>query len=410
MQKAQARVSRRDLLKLGAVGAARVVLPPLPDPARGEPSMAPSALPAESPLRFAYGRALFANVPIYAEPNRAAQKVRSLAQHEVIAIRGEVKGEAVSRHNATWYEVEGGFVHSAGLCPTPWQLQPPRTDAGEAGFWAEVSVPFVVVHRGPSLKARRSPYRYYGGAVFKVVHVWPSQDSAGEAIPQGALPFGGQARWWYQVEDEIFPGAYYVPAEYLRPIPPEEFAPIAPDVDPLDKRIVIDLREQRLHAYERSAEVFSCRVATGAVLRLKSSGASANFTTTPGEWVVYRKTPSQHMYGGAVGNDGAFDLPGVPWVSYFTPTGIAIHGVYWHNDFGIPRSHGCVNAPTEAARWLWRWTLPAPDYSERYITLPPKERRNPQYGTRVSVLRSRSHAAGTVLLPAAAAGGDGHHN
>lgn len=56
----------------------------------------------------------------------------------------------------------------------------------------------------------------------------------------------------------------------------------------------------------------------------------------------------------------AYILPGVPWVSFFEPeTGIAFHGTYWHQNFGVPMSHGCINMKTEEARWLYRWTTPA---------------------------------------------------
>ena len=39
----------------------------------------------------------------------------------------------------------------------------------------------------------------------------------------------------------------------------------------------------------------------------------------------------------------AYELPGVPWVSYFTGNGVAFHGTYWHDNFGSPTSHGCLN-------------------------------------------------------------------
>ena len=53
-----------------------------------------------------------------------------------------------------------------------------------------------------------------------------------------------------------------------------------------------------------------------------------------------------------------FDLPGVPWVQYITKGGISFHGTFWHNDFGRPRSHGCINMSSQAAKWLYRWTSP----------------------------------------------------
>lgn len=54
----------------------------------------------------------------------------------------------------------------------------------------------------------------------------------------------------------------------------------------------------------------------------------------------------------------SFDLPGIPWVSYFTEDGVAFHGTFWHNDFGKPRSHGCINLTPQAARWIYLWTNP----------------------------------------------------
>ncbi len=53
---------------------------------------------------------------------------------------------------------------------------------------------------------------------------------------------------------------------------------------------------------------------------------------------------------------GAYYQPDVPWIMYFDNAGDAIHGVYWHNNFGIrPSSHGCVGAPVWAAKWLYDW-------------------------------------------------------
>ena len=81
----------------------------------------------------------------------------------------------------------------------------------------------------------------------------------------------------------------------------------------------------------------------------------------------------------AAGNLAAngFDLPGVPWVSYFTERGVAFHGTYWHNDYGRPRSHGCVNLTPAAAKWIYRWTNP--------VVPPEKQRMVKSFGTIVNV-------------------------
>jgi lipoprotein-anchoring transpeptidase ErfK/SrfK len=54
-------------------------------------------------------------------------------------------------------------------------------------------------------------------------------------------------------------------------------------------------------------------------------------------------------------------------VTYFHWWGTAIHGTYWHNDFGRPRSHGCVNVPNEIAKWVYRWTTPAVPPDKQFV-------------------------------------------
>jgi lipoprotein-anchoring transpeptidase ErfK/SrfK len=80
-------------------------------------------------------------------------------------------------------------------------------------------------------------------------------------------------------------------------------------------------------------------------------------TPTPrGTFTIYKKTPSRYMQGPLPGiSDQYYDLPGVPWTLYFTQEGAAIHGAYWHNNFGQRWSHGCVNVSLTEAETLYRW-------------------------------------------------------
>jgi len=56
-------------------------------------------------------------------------------------------------------------------------------------------------------------------------------------------------------------------------------------------------------------------------------------------------------------------------VCYFASNGAALHSTYWHNDFGIPKSHGCLNCRPEDAKWLFRWTTPLVPYQPGDITV-----------------------------------------
>ena len=113
------------------------------------------------------------------------------------------------------------------------------------------------------------------------------------------------------------------------------------------KWIEINLSNQTLTAWEGDVAVLYSVI---------SSGVSATPTVT-GRFQVYNKLPSQHMYG------ADFDLPGVPSVMYFYGA-YAIHGAYWHNNFGNPMSHGCVNMNLGDAATLFNW---APMGTEVYV-------------------------------------------
>ena len=73
------------------------------------------------------------------------------------------------------------------------------------------------------------------------------------------------------------------------------------------------------------------------------------------------------MAGGT--NAAGYDLPGISWTSLFVGDGVAIHSTFWHNDYGTPRSHGCINCRPEDAKWIFRWTEPPVVYDPGDITV-----------------------------------------
>jgi lipoprotein-anchoring transpeptidase ErfK/SrfK len=107
------------------------------------------------------------------------------------------------------------------------------------------------------------------------------------------------------------------------------------------KRIVVDLSQEKLYAYDGDTLFMQEAISNGL-----------DATPTPkGTFTVYKKTPSRYMQGPIEGvSDQYYDLPGVPWNLYFTVGGAVIHGAYWHDHFGEPWSHGCVNLPPDQVR------------------------------------------------------------
>jgi len=75
--------------------------------------------------------------------------------------------------------------------------------------------------------------------------------------------------------------------------------------------------------------------------------------TPIGHWRILTKLPMETMTGTIEGE--AYEVDDVPYVMYFTDEGHALHGTYWHNNFGTPMSHGCVNLPMDVAEWMYRW-------------------------------------------------------
>ncbi len=113
-------------------------------------------------------------------------------------------------------------------------------------------------------------------------------------------------------------------------------------------------------AYENNRVVYATRASTGARF------IGGKYYTPDGSFMTFYKRPSRHMAAGNLASNG-YDLPGVPWVLYITKSGISFHGTYWHNDYGIPHSHGCINLSPQSAKWLYRWTNPVVPYEKEFV-------------------------------------------
>lgn len=164
-----------------------------------------------------------------------------------------------------------------------------------------------------------------------------------------------EGRVWYKIVfdewlryPERVGGDWYVAADFVEVLKDEGDQTIWENGKAsTTKRIVVDRSEQMLYAYEGEESFMEISISTGLEI-----------TPTPrGMFTVFKKTPSRYMQGPLPGlvDQSTYDLPGVPWNLYFTEGGAVIHGAYWHESFGSPYSHGCVNVPPEDARQLYEW-------------------------------------------------------
>ncbi len=341
--KESSRINRRDMMKLAGLGVASLAL-------RHETfrTYLPPLLP-EFPASERLGRVFVGKTEIKTKPDNNSSTVEVLYEDGVVPWLREIPGQPVSifAPNVRWVETDRGYIWSPHLQPVknlPQEpiLELPSTSLGE-GMWAEVTVPYVDIAldnppaRSPWLKVAPHPRLYYSQIL------WIDQidtDSAG--------------RSYYRVNERYGSGdILWAASEAFRPLQDEDFSPIHPYVE--DKRVAINLTYQTLSCYEGNDEVYFCRISSGG--KYDAQGSPNDKWSTPlGPHPIWRKLTSLHMSGGTM--VGGYDLPGIGWTMLFAANGVAIHSTFWHNNFGVPMSHGCVNALPEDAQWIFRWTTP----------------------------------------------------
>ena len=179
--------------------------------------------------------------------------------------------------------------------------------------------------------------------------------NAGDTLVTVSAKFGTTANDVMRANNLYNPNFIYIgqrltiPGRSAQPAPQPPVAPAPlPALNPsrlaptAGKWIDIDIGDQRITAYQGTTPLKSVLVSTGV----------AWHPTPIGHYAIYLKIPSQAMSGGSGAE--AYYLPGVPWVMYFAGAN-AIHGTYWHHNFGTPMSHGCVNLTIDDAKWFYDW-------------------------------------------------------
>jgi lipoprotein-anchoring transpeptidase ErfK/SrfK len=113
--------------------------------------------------------------------------------------------------------------------------------------------------------------------------------------------------------------------------------------------IDVNLSEQRVYAYEGDIVVNAFIVSTG----------TSRTPTVTGKYKIWIKLKSTTMSG------PGYHLTNVPYTMYFYK-GYGLHGTYWHNNFGVPMSHGCVNLSIPDAQWLYNWAFEGTEVNVHY--------------------------------------------
>ncbi len=338
--------ARRSFLKAGMAGAGALVVRPT--------RLAAQAGFPEFPR---LGRVVSGKVAVRSRPDSESPEVAQLYDDAVVPWLAEVVGSYPWSVNQRWVETDDGYVWASRLQPVENVPNLPVSALKETslgpGMWAEVTVPYVDVSvanpppRSFYLRQAPNPRLYYSQVV------WIDRiETEGDRV-------------MYRVNERYGYGdLLWADAAAFRPIVEEEISPLSPDVE--QKRILVDLVRQTLSCFEGKTEVHYGRISSGA--KFDAEGNAVDKWSTPlGPHPIWRKLISLHMSGGTTGV--GYDLPGIAWTSLFSGDGVAIHSTFWHNNFGEPMSHGCVNARPEDAKWIFRWSQPHIPYDPGDVTV-----------------------------------------
>jgi lipoprotein-anchoring transpeptidase ErfK/SrfK len=312
------------------------------------------ALP-EFPKAERLGRVAVGMVELKMRPDPDSPTLGVLYEDAVIPWLKETAGARTAAifNNQRWVETPDGYIYGPYLQPVynrpnqPVETLPPSSR--DPGMWVEVTVPFAEAALDQDEPSSNS------WVEAKLQQGLPLRVYYSQAFWADRIKTGDQGQKSYRLNPNYYGGVdmLWVAAEALRPVTLDDLTPIHQDVT--DKKIVVDVLHQLLSCYEGQSEVYFARVSTGAKYDMYGNPVD-KWATPVGSHRVERKYISLQMSGGTTG--AGYDLPGIAWTSVFATGGVAIHSTFWHNNYGDPVSHGCINCTPEDAKWIFRWIMP----------------------------------------------------
>jgi hypothetical protein len=315
-------------------------------------------------------------------------------RREVLALEGD-RGGAISVWQGRWGHLLGyaleqmpappAFLEEGGSMIKPYGVKEPlryRLHAGRAEEGGAFAIKRLLKHAGRAYGITTEhdllaldnlvprPASKFRGLVLTEEDALPVafikapiatryEGAIGETFrAQGALPKKTAVkltgRKWQAFHE--LQGGGWVPSEALDIVQGRKIFPSFATGS--RKWVDVSLREQTLVAYAGKRPVYVTLVSTG---RAGLADPATTTATVTGTFMIHSKHLTSTM-DAAQDRSDSYALQDVPYVQYFHK-GYALHGAYWHDDFGRPRSHGCINLAPYDAAWLFEWTDPE---------LPPK--------------------------------------
>jgi lipoprotein-anchoring transpeptidase ErfK/SrfK len=289
------------------------------------------------------GRVAYESVSVFDSPKLNANTLGYRFRDTLLNVHYPVTPLSGPAYNPLWYRISDGYVHSALIQPVGIKYNEPMSSLAANGKLCRVTIPYT------------RPYRYSRQNGWQAEMLYLLYHNSNHWVT--GIVEGPDGNPWYQITESWERVQYYADAAHLQPVEDENLLPISVDVPASQKRVEISLAQQSLTAYEGEQIVLRTSISSG----VRNSGFGGLPTETPkGTFAIYAKLPAKYM-----GDDRLTDnlgdrfLPGVPWTMFFAEGGYAIHGAYWHNNFGAPMSRGCVNVRPEEALFLYRWVTPS---------------------------------------------------
>lgn len=293
---------------------------------------------AQEPRPVPYGAGLAPQTNMHTMRRMKAKTLRRWAGYTIASIcAGGSIGLIIfliTPHTETPHIIQEPFQEEISKTPEPEPTLFPFIEIVRSCNHASIGV-CASVYTAPSIHAPTSG-TLRTGVVLKVSDMFMEENELWYRVT-----FDEWIRYPHRID-----GTWYVRGVDARLFFDEGQTAQSTDTKVTQKRIVVDRSAQTLSAYNNDELFMHITISTGLLL-----------TPTPrGTFTIFKKTPSRYMQGPLPGiSTQYYDLPGVPWTLYFTEQGGAIHGAYWHNNFGRPWSHGCVNVPLKDAETLYRW-------------------------------------------------------